>query len=94
MFRSAGPIVNVSRTQAVKNAYGVGWLFTQSSEVVLQNRVLSHLWLSGTFHLNVYFYEKCQESRKLMVEGNLLNETNPTKEHLWGSLLTESRGLG
>ena len=34
MFRSAGPIVNVSRTQAVKNAYGVGWLFTQSSEVV------------------------------------------------------------
>ena len=34
MFRSAGPIVNVSRTQVVKNAYSVGWLFTQSSEVV------------------------------------------------------------
>ena len=34
MFRSTGPIVNVSRTQAVKNAYSVGWLFTQSSEVV------------------------------------------------------------
>ena len=87
MFRSAGPIVNVSRTQAVKNAYSVGWLFTQSSEVVKQNRVLIHLWLSGTFYLNVYFYEKFQESRKLIVEGHLLNEINPIKEHLWGSLL-------
>ena len=52
----------------------VGRLFKQSLAVI-QNRAPNNPKFSWIFFLNIYFYEQCQEGRKLTVEGHLFNKT-------------------
>lgn len=48
-------------------------LTKESLAGVLPSCVLSHLQLSQTFYLNIYFSEQCQEGQKPIVEGHLFN---------------------
>lgn len=51
----------------------LGRLTKESLAGVLPSCVLSHLQLSQTFYLNIYFSEQCQEGQKPIVEGHLFN---------------------